>query len=359
MVRLDHATAVVVAVTLLAVVAPVAGAVAPSGPGPGVRGGDDRDDEHRDDGHRDDGCGGRERARSPDAGTVAPDRRGVLTGRTDLGDADTRVNATGDGDRLGRAVAGVGDVNGDGEADLLVGAPRNDSRARNAGAVYLFYGPVDRGEVDADDADLVLYGVDTEDRAGAALAGRDVDGDGYSDLVIGAPGDDAGGTDSGAVYVVYGGESLSGERRITTAAGVRLAGAGAGDEAGDAVAVVGAGRDDDADAGGGVAVGAPGANTSAGNASGAVYVVDLRDGPTDRRSLADADATFLGEDDNDVAGVAVAAVGDVDDDGREELAVGAPGADARRANATNDGAVYVLSDVFSGASGASTRPTRG
>ncbi|QZP38122.1 integrin alpha [Halobaculum magnesiiphilum] len=262
---------------------------------------------------------------------------GVAGGGIDLGDADTLIVGDERADYAGWSVAGVGDVNGDGHDDLLVGAPSADTSEKNGGAAYLFYGPVDADEIDVSEADHTFTAPDENDVAGWAVAGGDLDGDEYSDLIIGVPSDDAEATDAGAAYVVYGGSDIE-DGSLPNVADVRLTGEEKRDRAGFAVDVLSAGDGE----GGAAVVGAPAADP-AGNASGSVYVVDLRDGPEETSiSLADADATFHGEDREHVAGWAVAA-GDVTDDDRSDLIVGAPGSDAE---GTDAGTAYVVSDAL-------------
>jgi hypothetical protein len=104
----------------------------------------------------------------------------------------------------GYALDGVGDFDGDGRADFVLGAPYVDTAASNDGAVYLVRGPVTG---DAGVADFPrVQGDGAEDYLGlTAAGGGDVDGDGWDDLVLGAPGADGGGTDAGAAYVLFGG----------------------------------------------------------------------------------------------------------------------------------------------------------
>ena len=106
--------------------------------------------------------------------------------------------------RFGWALAGVGDINGDGENDFIVGAPGNDAGGSLKGKAYIYYGGSGLGNVP--DLSLILPSVLNQDLFGWAVAGvGDINGDGENDFIIGAPGHDGGGSARGAVYVFYGG----------------------------------------------------------------------------------------------------------------------------------------------------------
>ena len=106
------------------------------------------------------------------------------------------------GDSFGGSVSSAGDVNGDGYADVIVGALQNDAGGVDAGRAYVFYmGP----GADAV-ADLTLTGVAAFDQFGGSVSSAgDVNGDGYADVIVGATGNDAGGASAGRAYVYYGG----------------------------------------------------------------------------------------------------------------------------------------------------------
>jgi len=111
----------------------------------------------------------------------------------------------GPGARFGWAVAAPGDVNADGEPDLLVGAPTHSSTFPDAGAALLFLGGA--GTVGVFPA-WAVHGDEAGAYLGSAVAGGDLDGDGASDVVVGAPLADAvelgGEVDGGRVDVFAG-----------------------------------------------------------------------------------------------------------------------------------------------------------
>jgi hypothetical protein len=106
------------------------------------------------------------------------------------------------GDGFGAALAGLGDLDADGDADFGIGAPFTDlPGAADAGAVYIFYGT----SRFAPRAGLTLRGTAAGEFFGSALAGdADLNGDGHPDLVVGAPGSAAGGPDAGRVDAFFG-----------------------------------------------------------------------------------------------------------------------------------------------------------
>lgn len=134
-------------------------------------------------------------------------------------------------DHFGSAVAGVGDVNGDGQGDLLVGAFTFPAGDGNQGKVYLYQGET-RGPPPV--SSWTLTGADWDDELGTAIAGAgDVNGDGYDDVVSGAPGYPLG-AGRGQVYIHHGAEY-----GVATETGTTLTGESDGDGFGSTVAGAG------------------------------------------------------------------------------------------------------------------------
>ena len=103
------------------------------------------------------------------------------------------------------------DLNADGYGDLVVGVSSDDDFADRAGSIHAFLGPLGSGRrLDWSDADETWYGEARDDYAGTGVAAGDVDGDGYDDLVVGGPGHDQGGSSAGAVWMVRSPSGLTG-----------------------------------------------------------------------------------------------------------------------------------------------------
>jgi hypothetical protein len=242
------------------------------------------------------------------------------------------------GARTGTSLAAVGDLNGDGLGDLLVGAPRVSFRGRgkSAGAAYIVFGSRDGGTVDLavpGGRAAVVMGVAHGYHAGMSVAALgDLDGDGRREIVIGAPGATvAGRPGAGAAYVVLSSRLGPGADLARAADfGYEIDGASAGGGAGGAVAGSG---DMNGDGLPEVLVGARGA--------GAAYAVWGRRDPTpvDLAALGAQGFAML-ETAGEHVGAAIADAGDVNGDGASDVVVGAPAAGAH--GRARSGTAYVV-----------------
>ncbi|HEV2747849.1 MAG TPA: FG-GAP-like repeat-containing protein [Allosphingosinicella sp.] len=311
------------------------------------------------------------------------------------------------GDNLvGMSLASAGDVDGDGFDEIIIGVPSGDEAGDNSGTSYVLYGKADGfGDLDLDSlpagAGFEIFGADPEDFSGSSVSSAgDVNGDGFDDMVIGAPFADNDGGNAGAAYVVFGKADGPGTvdlgslaaadgfvieaptfdhhvGRIVTSAGdvngdgyddVAVAGRyspayiifgkeeGFGtvdlaelgpedgleivfsrslsslDSAGD---VNGDGFDDIILGRRSIVHGDPGEAYLIFGKAGGFGTIDLG------QLESDAGIILRGGDRYDAAGTSVAGAGDLNGDGFDDIAIGAPGFDSAGGN-SNVGAIYVI-----------------
>ena len=257
-------------------------------------------------------------------------------GRIDVFDADTLSSAPGSltissgigsvtgemSSNFGERMLADSDLLGNDAVDLVVSAPTwvNDSGS-GTGKVYVFQGPL-RGNVLAQDAELVMFGNAAGDQFGSSISVLD------SQVWIGSKGVDVGAVNAGAVFV-YSAEGDLLHQMIGTEQSMRFGSA------------MSRSKDLNGDGVSDLAVGAIGANSG----KGAVFVY------WSANSLmafapSDADVIWNGALADGSAGAQVAVVGDVTGDGLCNLAVSAP----------NGSRVYVVSAVDGGAEGLEQAP---
>ena len=236
------------------------------------------------------------------------------------------------GDYSGYSVASAGDVNGDGYDDVIVGAPNNDSDGNDAGKAYLYLGSASGLSTSVS---WTAIGEAAGDYFGSSVASAgDVNGDSYNDVIVGAPNNNDGGNDAGKSYVYLG--SASG---LSTTASWTATGAMVVDYFGSSVASAGDVNGDDYDD---VIIGAH-YNDDSGGSAGKAYVYL---GSTSGLSKS-ASWTATGEVAYDYFGSSVASAGDVNDDGYDDVIIGAHYNDD---GGNNAGKAYVYLGSASGLS---------
>ncbi len=237
-------------------------------------------------------------------------------------------------DVAGWSVAGAQDTDGDGLADLLVGAYGHDAGGSLAGAAYLFRDSVE-GEVSLATADAKFVGENEGDRAGYSLASGDIDSDGYADCIIGAVSESSGGTYAGATYVVLG--PIKGELSLSEVS-AKVLGEDYNDRSGFAIASSGDVNRDGYDD---VFIGAPLVDVEKRENAGAAYLLyGPFEGVVDLATI--MQTRFVGEDHHDIAGHSVAIAPDLNNDGFDDILVGAPSVDIEESLMFGAGATYVL-----------------
>jgi hypothetical protein len=250
-----------------------------------------------------------------------------------------------DGDLFGSAIAELDDLNGDGFRDIVVSAPMDDDGGTNHGALWILFlrddGTVESYQKISEESGDFNVNLNADDQFGHAVANiGDLNSDGIDDLAVGMPNDDDGGTDRGAVWILFMNSdgTVSDSQKISSESGDLERDPSDGDRFGSSVAAVG---DLDDDGVTDLAVGTSG-DDDGGTDRGAVWILFMNsDGTVDGLKRIAHNRGGLEDQlsDNDQFGSALVSLGDLNDDGNEDLIVGAPGSDD---GGGNRGAVWVL-----------------
>src|SRR5688572_28214192 len=282
---------------------------------------------------------------------VLTDVPGALDLATLDGNNGFRLIGIDEFDQSGWSVSSAGDVNGDGFDDVIVGAPGAFVLPNSFGESYVVFGKASwAGTPSLDLATLdgtsgfSLIGIEAPDQSGISVSSAgDVNGDGFADLIIGAPYAEGPDKDrfEGESYVVFGKASWAGTPSLDLAAldgtnGFRLIGIGAYDRTGFSVASAGDVNGDGFDD---FLVGTNLSEDAGADQPGESFVVFGKASwaGTPSLDLATLDGTngfrIHGVDGQDLSGFSVSSAGDVNGDGFDDVIVGAPSAGGSRGEA--------------------------
>ncbi|MDA8021223.1 MAG: integrin alpha [Thermoanaerobaculia bacterium] len=267
--------------------------------------------------------------------------------RTQQKISDTQGGFTGllhSDNRLGEAVTSLGDLDGDGVPDLAVGTPRDEAGGGpERGAVWILFlranGTVKAHQKISDIEGGFTGTLDALDHFGEALASPgDLDGDGLADLVVGAPQDDDGGGDRGAVWILFlhPNGTVKAHQKISATEGGFAGTLDDLDLFGRGVAALG-----DLDGDGQTDLAVHSLDDDGGLDRGAVWILFLNPDSTVRahQKISATEGNFNGHlNDQDAFGSSLAPLGDLDCDGVVDLAAGTRGDDT---GGTNRGAVWI------------------
>ena len=255
---------------------------------------------------------------------------------TDLSTSDASFWGEDAGDGSGISVAGAGDVNGDGYDDILIGAFRSNIGSPDSGRTYLILGKASGWTMDTDlsASNVSFSGEGTTDYSGFSVAGvGDVNGDGFDDILIGAPNNDDGGGQAGQTYLIFGKASGWTGNRGLSASNASFWGEEGGDESGYSVAgagdVNGDGFDD-------ILIGA---YDHLGGTGKTYLILGKASGWAMDTDLSTSDSSFMGEAVNDMSGYSITSAADVNGDGYDDILIGAQMNNAAAADA---GQTYLI-----------------
>lgn len=286
----------------------------------------------------------------------------LLYGR--LGKARISALSIDFGESAGGAVA-VGDVNGDGLTDVIVGAASSNGPMDDrlgAGAIYVILGrrrnitdpplafDVDQrqgsGRRVGSPPDAYIYGARPGDQVGVMLAAGDINGDGKADIIFSNP--EASGANnakpsSGQVQVIFGAQTLTTPRDLTNGADFTILGANQSDRLGFALAVGNVNGDRIMD----LIIGAPTASdpSNSRQAAGDVFILVGKTGLTGTLDFSQSsqapDMTIVGANYANQFGFTVAA-GDFNGDSRDDVIASGPFATSIGVQGIKYGLTYVL-----------------
>ena len=272
---------------------------------------------------------------------------GSVDETVEIDDTTTNGPSLGNNDHFGTSVTSIGDLNRDGIPDIAVGAYGDNAGGTNKGAVHIMFmnttGSV-KSTVEINDDTTNGPSLNIDDRFGSSVTSiGDLDGDGVDDIIAGADGDDTGGTDKGAIHIMF--MNTTGSVKSTVEINDDTTNdpfLNIGDFFGISVASIG---DLDRDGIPDIAVGAYEDDTGGDN-RGAIHIISLTSLFPSGNGFVDStveinDNTANGPSlsDGDAFGRSVASIGDLNRDGIPDIVVGAY---ADNAGGTDKGAIHIM-----------------
>ena len=276
--------------------------------------------------------------------------------------ANVRINGESAGYHIGWSVSGVGDVNGDGYDDIIIGAVGADWNGEHSGSTYVVFGGEDGLDEDINPSSIVAsngvdgFRIDGENASSAGGAiGRsvslgDINGDGIDDIAIGASSTDSNGNIwAGTTYVVFGKDddafaATMNLSELDGSNGFRIDGESGSDLSGYSISLAGDFNGDGIDD---LIIGAYGADSNGKYQNGASYVVfgnNDDDAFAATMNLSELNGSngfrINGESTGDNSGKSVSSAGDFNGDGYDDIIIGAPMANSN--NGYDSGAIYVV-----------------
>jgi hypothetical protein len=254
-------------------------------------------------------------------------------------------------DNLGYSVSDAGDINGDGIGDLVIGSPLSDPDDKsNAGVTYLLFGSKEGFDLTLNPSTLgtkgfVINGDQAGDQSGRSVSNiGDINGDGVDDLAIGAPFSRINGDNSGAAYIIFGSKQSDYfgnpiELSDLGSKGLTIKGSNSGHNAGWAVSGAG---DFNGDGINDLLIGATNPSDNENGIDGESYVIFGKRGFSSTIDLSNIglnDGLKIISDYPNNLGYSVSDAGDINQDGKDDLIIGAPYADT---NGNNSGSSYVI-----------------